>query len=747
MTIITNVSRRGFLGTIGLTGAGLVIGVGIGRTGLLEAASESAGPLPLNVFVALEPTGLVEIVVSRSEMGQGVRTSMAMIVADELEADWARVKIVQAIGDPKYGDQNTDGSTSGRNFFTPLRQAGATARAMLETAAAAQWGVPVAEVRARNHEVVHEPSGRRLGYGALAIAASRVPVPDAATVTLKPRSAFRYIGKGLPNADGKDIVTGRAVFGIDAVLPGMKHAVIARSPVYGGTLKKVETDAALRVPGVERVITLKGAPPPAGFMALGGVAVIARNTWAAMQGRDALTIDWDPGPNASYDSEAYATELAEAARKPGKVLRSEGDVDRALAAAAKVVTADYYAPHLAHATMEPPAALASASGDRCEVWSCTQNPQATRDAVAGALGIPKERVTAHVTLLGGGFGRKSKPDFAVEAALLSREVGAPVKVTWTRDDDLRHGYYHTVTAQHLEAALDEQGKVTGWLHRSAFPSISSTFAPNVTEPSGGELGLGLTDVPFAIPALRCESGPARAHVRIGWFRAVNNIPHAFAVGSFVGELAAATGRDQRDLLLELIGPPRKVTPSMVGVKYDNYGASTDDFPIDTARLRKVVELASDKAGWGRRLPARHGLGIAAHRSFLSYVCTVVEVAVADDGRLSVPRVVTAIDCGLAIHPERVRSQMEGSAVMGLTLALHGALTFKGGEAQQSNFHDYELARLTEAPGAIDVILVENDHPPGGVGEPGLPPFAPALGNAIFAATGQRLRRLPFGARL
>ncbi len=746
MTTITNVSRRTFLSALGITGGGLVLGVGCGGAGSLNPW-RTIEPFEPNVFVSIDTAGLVTIVVARSEMGQGVRTAMPMIVADELEADWARVTVVQGVGDPKYGDQNTDGSTSGRNFFTPLRQAGATARVMLEAAAAAEWGVPASEVAARNHEVVHTASGRAIAYGDLVEAAAMLPVPESAAVTLKPASAFRYIGKDLPMIDGPDIVTGKATFAIDMVRPGMKFAVIARPPVYGGKVRNVDSAAALAVPGVERVITLAGTPPPAGFQPLGGVAVVARNTWAALQGRDALVIDWEHGPNASYDSDAYAKVLADTASKPAKVIRDDGDVDRAIAGAARVVRADYYAPHLAHAMMEPPAALAEVTGDRCEVWACTQSPQGARDEVATALGMPKENVTVHVTLLGGAFGRKSKPDFAVEAALLAKEAGAPVKVTWSREDEIRHGYYHTVTAQHLEGALDRSGRVTGWLQRSVFPSISSTFAPDVTYPEAGELSLGFADLPYAIPAVRCESGPASAHVRIGWFRSVNNVPHAFAAGSFVSELAAAARRDERDFLLDLIGEPRHVTPELVGMTYENYGASMEVHPIDTARFRRVVELASEKAGWGRTLPNGHGLGIAVHRSFLAYVCTVMEVAVAADGRISVPQVVTAVDCGLAIHPERVRSQMEGAAVMGIGLALYGQITFKNGEAQQTNFDGFEVTRMTDAPQAIDVIIVESDQPPGGVGEPGLPPVAPALCNAIFAATGKRIRRLPIGSQL
>ena len=500
------------------------------------------------------------------------------------------------------------------------------------------------------------------------------------------------------------------------------------------------------MPGVERVVTLETTPPPSAFRQLGGVAVIARNTWAAMQGRDKLKLTWDDGPNASYDSDAYAKALAESASKPGKVARNEGDIGAALKSAATIVKADYYAPHLAHSSIEPPAALADVTAEGCRVWACTQGPQGARNEVAQALGLPPEKVMVNVTLLGGAFGRKSKPDFAVEAALLSKAVGAPVKVTWTREDEIQHAYYHTVTAQHLEGALDARGTVTGWLHRTAFPSISSTFAPNVTTPGADEMGLGVVDLPYAIPNIRCEACDAIPHVRIGWFRSVSNIPHAFAVCSFVDELAHATKRDPKDFLLELLGPARLVVPNTTE-KYDNYGGSLDDYPIDTGRLRAVIEAAAEKAGWRRTLPARHGLGIAAHRSFLTYVCSVVEVAVAADGTISVPRVVTAMDCGTYVHPDRIRSQMEGAAVMGVSTALYGAITFKKGRTEQTNFDTYEIARMPDAPGVVETIIIDSDAPPAGVGEPALPVFAPALCNAIFAATGKRIRQLPIGGTL
>lgn len=744
MADLHNVSRREFLAALGLTGGGLVLG--FSATHAASEVAQGAGLAP-NVFLAIDPDGLVSIVCHRSEMGQGVRTAMPMIVADELEADWTRVKVIQADGDPKYGDQNTDGSRSGRRELLRLRQAGAAARAMLEEAAARQWKVAAGEVQARMHNVVHLPSGRTLGFGQLAPAAAALKVPDAAGLRLKPKSAFRFIGKDVPLRDGPDMVTGRAVYAIDVVRPGMKHAVIARPPVYGGRVKSVDDSAALKVPGVERVIRLEGAPPPSGFQPLGGIAVVARNTWAALQGRERLAITWDDGPNAAYDSAEYEKALVKSARNPGTVARKEGDVEVALRSASQVVEADYYVPHLAHAPMEPLAAVAEVTPDGCEVWAGTQSPQSAREEVARALGVPPEKVAVHVTLLGGAFGRRSKPDFCVEAALLSKQVGAPVKVTWSREDEIQHGYYHTVTAQHLEAGLDADKRVTAWLHRTAFPPINSTFAPDQTRPSAGELGMGVVDVPFAIPNLQCEACDARAHVRIGWFRSVSNIPHAFAVSCFVDELAAATRRDPKDFLLELLGPDRHVTPKTTD-KYDNYdGESMDAYPIDTARYRGVIEAAASRMGWGRALPKGHGLGIAAHRSFVSYVCTAVEVAVGGDGAIRIPRVVTAVDCGFAIHPDRIRSQMEGAAIMGLSLALYGEVSFKGGRAQQANFDSYEVARMPECPNEIDVVLIASEAPPGGVGEPGLPPFAPALCNALFAATGKRIRRLPIGSQL
>jgi isoquinoline 1-oxidoreductase subunit beta len=756
---IENVSRRGFLRGMLATG-GLVIAAEFVPARAALAYATGAGKFPggvvsdPHVFISIDPSGTVTIIAHRAEMGTGSRTSLPMAVADELDADWARVKVKQAPGDEKkYGNQNTDGSRSLRHFIQPMRQCGAAARHMLEMAAAAQWGVDVGEVQAQNHEVVHKPSGRKLGYGELAAAAAALPTPPLDQVKLKDAAAFRYLGKGnVPIVDLFNITTGRAVYGIDAKAPGMKYAVIARPPVLGGKLASYDATAAMKVPGVEKIVVLDGTPPPTKFQPLGGVAVVAANTWAAIKGREALVVHWDDGPHASYDSAAYKTQLEETAGKPGTMARNDGDADQALASAVKTVSAQYYIPHLAHATMEPLSATARVADGKCEVWAPVQSAGEVQDELVQKFGLKPADVTVNVTLLGGGFGRKSKCDFVLEAALLSRAMGgASVKVTWTRDDDLHNDYFHAVSVERIDAGIDGQGHVVAWRHRTVAPTIRSIFVADPKHEQVGELSQGVIDVPFAIPNLRCEAGEAEAHTRIGWFRSVYNIPHGFAVQSFVAELAHALGRDPKDMLIELIGPARIFDPrkSPGAAGYTNYGDPFETYPIDTARLRRVVEVAADQAGWGRQLPAGHGLGIAAHRCFLSYVATVVEVAVDPKGKLTVPRVDTAIDCGFAANPERIRSQIEGAAVMGLSIAKYGEISFKNGRAQQNNFDGFKVARIDESPAITHVHIIPAgiNVPSSGVGEPGLPPFAPALCNAIFAATGKRIRRLPIGEQL
>jgi isoquinoline 1-oxidoreductase subunit beta len=744
---ILNVSRRGFLQGVVSTGA-LVLSVRLVPDFLWAEETSPAtyadrAILHPSAFVGIDTDGTVHLVAHRSEMGTSSRTSVPLILADELDADWKRVKLEQAIGDPRYGDQDTDGSHSVRSFYQPMREAGATARLMLTQAAAQKWGVPVSECHSDLHVIVHAPSNRKAGYGELAAAASKLPVPKVEELQFKPKSAWRYVGKGATSYDLTDICTGNAGYGMDAHLDGMLYASVEHPPVLGGKVKSYDEKAPLQVRDVKQTIAIKPFTPPHLFQPLGGVAVIADNTWAAFQGRKKLNVAWDNGANASYNSDSYRKELQATARKPGKVARNIGDVDAAFTKGGRIVEADYYLPMLAHAPMEPPVALADFRDGKVTIWASTQNPQAVQETVAGELGIPKESVICHVPLLGGGFGRKSKPDYAAEAAILSKATGRPVKVVWSREDDIKFGYYHAVSAMYMKAALDAKGKPVAWLQRSVFPPIGSTFALNTTYGDGGDLGQGWTDLPFDIPNHRAENGPAENHVRIGWFRSVANIYHTFATQTFADELAHTSGRDSVEYLLDLIGPARIVDVKASAPDYDNYGESPSVYPLDTARVRRVVEIVAEKSGWGKRKMGKGvGMGIAVHRSFLTYVATVAEVEVNDQGDVKIPAVFTAVDAGLVVNPEATRSQFEGAAVFGTSIVRTGEITAKDGVIEQSNFDNYPVARINEAPYKTNVYIVDSDAPPAGVGEPGVPPFAPALCNAIFAATGKRIRELP-----
>ena len=752
MIRIENVSRRDFLK--GVAGASVfALGVTLLPKRLLAENRMTAGLDPLEpmskaalqpgVYLAIDTDGTAYVIAHRSEMGNGVRAALPRIVADELDADWARVKVVQAIGDEKYGDQDTDGSHSVVSFFTPLREAGATARLMLVRAAAQKWSVPAAECSTELHTVVHKKSGRKLGYGDLAEAASKLQVPKKEELTLKPRSEWRYIGKDAPLYDLKDVVTGKGVYGQDTRMDGMLYASVMHPPVLGTSPKSVDDQETLAVAGVKQTVAIDTFKPPVLYQALGGVAVLADNTWSAMQGRKKLKVEWEKNAHSEYNSDGYKKYLVETARKPGKLVREVGNVDAAFAKGGKVVEAEYYAPLLAHASMEPPAALAIYKDGKVEAWAPTQSPVGARDAIAAAVGAKKEDVTVHVTLLGGAFGRKSFPDFAVEAAVLSKKTGKPVKVVWSREDDIKFDTYHSVSAMYMKAALGADGKPMAWLQRTVFPPIGSTFDATAVYSAPDELGLGFSDLPYAIPNHRSENGPATAHVRIGWFRSVANIYHAFAIQSFSDELAHAAGKDPLEYTLALLGPDRIVPKEELPKEYTNYGGDYAEYPIDTARLKRVLQLAAEKSGWGKKKNGNgFGMGLAVHRSFLTYAASVAQVHIDDAGRVHVDRVDQALDAGTVVNPEMARNQFEGAATMGTSIAFYGEITATNGAVDQSNFHDYPMARMNTAPRETHVHIVPSEAPPGGVGEPGLPAVAPAICNAIFAATGKRVRELP-----
>ena len=766
-SVIENVSRRTILGGL-LTATGLVLAINITPAVAREAlkpygtGGDGMPNKTVNnpkIFVAIDKDGNVTIASHRAEMGTGISTSLPMVVADEMEADWSRVKIVTTPGDePKYGNQDTDGSRSMRHFIQPMRQCGAAMRTMLESAAATKWGVDASLCKAKKHTVIlvdkdGKDAGKSLGFGELAEAAMALPVPAIDTLQFKSPNEFSMMGKGEVKIHNlRNITTGSAIYGADIRIPGMKFAVMARPPVLGGKIKKFDAAAALKVPGVVAVHEIAGVfDIPRKFGVLGGIAVVANTTYAAMKGRDALVIEWDHGANADYDSVAYDKEMTATAAQPGKVIRKQGDPDKAFADAKDVFTADYHAQHLIPAAMEPLVAVAQVTADKAEVWAPAQSPFGARNDVAAALKMPVDKVAFNMTMLGGGFGRKSKSDFIQEAALVSQKMGGtPILMQWTREDDMRNGFYHTVSVERVEMAIDDKGKVTGWRHRSVAPSILSTFVADSGYKFFIENGMGHVNMPYEIANVSCEDGKVMAKTRIGWYRSVSNIPRVFATGSAVCEVAHKLGKDPKDFLLELIGSDRTLDPKALGFPEDfwHYGDPYTEFPIDTARLKAAINLAAEKAGWGKKLPDGEGLGIAAHFAWQAAIATVVRVAIDKDGTIRVPEVHTAVDCGLAVNPERIRSQIEGAAVMGMSNTLYSGITYKNGAVEQSNFTDFNVARMSNYPKNVNVHII-NGKPsrPSGIGEPGLPPFHAALANAIFEATKKRIRSMPMGDKI
>jgi isoquinoline 1-oxidoreductase beta subunit len=701
MTAPSRLGRRRFLQATALGGAGLWLAVHLPSAA--RAAGKGPAALEPSAWLRLDPQGLVTIYVAKAEMGQGVLTSMPMLVAEELEADWKAIRVVQADALPRFGRMGTGGSRSVRDSYLPLRQAGAAARELLITAAAGQWKVERASCRAEQGAVVHPPSGRRLGYGALVAAAGRLEVPK--DPPLKDPKDFRLIGTRLARLDTADKVTGRATFGLDVRLAKLRHAVVARPPVLGGTVTGFDRKKALAVPGVEQVVEVPS-----------GVAVVARSTWAALRGREALGVTFEAGPNGALDQAAIADLLGKAPVGQTPV-RSEGDLAGALASAVARAQATYELPLLAHATMEPMNCTAHVKGRQVEIWAPTQAPAMALPALQKAMGFAPEQVTLHTTFLGGGFGRRAMPDFVVEAAQVSRAAGGPVQVAWTREDDMRHDFYRPPGRNELVGALDAGHRLAAWHHVVRAPSIGRQLFGSAEQGGHPDTAEGAIGFPYQAAAVKVECALPELGVPLGWWRSVYASQNAFPEECFLDELAALAHADPLAFRLEHL-------------------------PAGN-RLRGVLELAAAKAGWGAPAPAGRARGIACHASFGSYVAEVAEVSV-EKGRVRVHRVTCAVDCGVVVNPDTIEAQLEGAVVYGLSAALRGEITVKGGAVVQGNFDDYEPLRMSEMP-AVGVHLVPSIEPPGGIGEPGLPPLAPAVGNAIFALTGKRLRRLPFPA--
>jgi len=703
--------RRQLLRVGAALGGGLLVGFHWPALAARRAGGGTAEEFAPNAFVRIALDGAVTVIINKAEMGQGVCTSLSMLLAEELDADWQRVGFEFAPVDPVYahpgyGIQMTGGSTSTLGMSEPMRRAGATARALLVEAAARRWGVPASDCRTESGVVLHSASGGRVSYGELAADAAKLEAP--AEVALKDPKDFRLIGKPTRRLDTPAKVNGSAVFSLDVALPGMLTALVAHPPVFGGRARAVRSDAALAIPGVKQVVDVGS-----------GVAVIATGFWPAKRGRDALQIDWDEGAHAGLSTAALREEYRRLAGTPGLVARNDGDAQAALASTERVLRADYELPYLAHAPMEPLNCVVDLREDSMEIWAGTQFQTIDHAAAAAVAGLPGEKVKLHTTFLGGGFGRRANPtaDYIVEAVRIAREAKAPVKLVWTREDDMRGGYYRPMWHSRISAALDAQGAPISWTHTIVGQSfIAGTPFEGFIIKDGidGTSVEGAADLPYAIPNVRVELHTTTVGVPTLWWRSVGHSHTAFVVESFLDELAHAGGVDPLELRRRLLaGHPRHLA---------------------------VLELAAEKGGWGRPLPAGRARGLAVHHSFESTVAMVAEVSL-ENGRPRAHRFTCAVDCGRVVNPDTVRAQLEGAVGFALSAALFDEITLENGRVVQSNFHDYPMLRIHEAP-AVEVHIVPSEAPSTGIGEPGVPPVAPALGNALFALTGKRVRRLP-----
>jgi isoquinoline 1-oxidoreductase beta subunit len=713
---LSTISRREFLKSSGLGAGGLIIGVSLPSALLASTEATSFEP---NAFVYIAQNGDTTIYCGRCEMGQGISTALPAAVADELEADWKRVTVLQGDANKKYGPQATGGSNSINQMLEPMRTAGAAGREMLVAAAAKTWNIPVENCYAESHVVYNKIDDRSLQFGELVSVARDLPVPE--TPSLKSRDQFRYIGKPLQRHDQADMVRGARVFGADAKVPGVKYAAIRHVPVLGGSVRSVDKSKALAMPGVVDVVVIPRFEKAYG--SVGGVAVVADNTWVAEQALAALKIEFDAGENSAYNTTEYKQQLVKNVEVPARLEFEKGSLDEAFSKAAVTHKATYVGGHLSHSPMEPMASLVWVQKDTCEIWASTQDPAGIQETVGAYLERKPEDITVHVMAAGGAFGRKFMCDYVQEAAACSRATGYPVQLTWSREEDTRTGYYHSCSAQYIEASVNVEGQVTGWLHRAAFPAIGSTFDPEVVQPTASDLSAVSTH-PYGIENMRVESGMAKAHTRIGWYRAVYAIFYGFAINVFTDELAHKAGVDTVKFLQNI------------------YANNKDPKLQEQAkRCSGVLAKAAEMSGWGKDLPANHGLGIAVHHSFHSYVAMAVHVEV-DANRVKVNRVDCAIDCGLVLNPDIATAQMEGAVIMGIGLTLNTEINFRNGAVVNSNFHDYPVMRISEAPAEINVSFINQEASPTGLGEPGVPTLAPALANAIFAANGKRYRSLP-----
>jgi len=725
------VNRRDFLKTGAAGSVALVIGFHLTPRAFADQAAEQEEkiPNPFDAWVHIAPDNRVTLILGKSEMGQGIMTALPMILAEELCLDWKNVKVEQAPTNPKIYDHGTGGSGSIAVSWLPLRQAGAAAREMFITAAAARWNVSRDTCKPKDGGILHGARKNFLTYGELVSDAAKLPIPDFKTVPLKNSNDFTIVGRDTHRFESRDKATGAAKFGLDSRVPGMQFAVIARCPVFGGKVKTFDAAKAKAVPGVRDVFAID--PVAQGAFTAGGVAVLADNSWAAIQGRNALQVTWDEGPAASESSASLRQQFVDNAAKPGKAVRNDGDADVSVASAAKKVEAIYELPFAPHATMEPMNCTVHIRPDGAEAWVPTQAPQWAQEVIAGVSKLPLEKVVVHTTLMGGGFGRRYQADFVMEAAQVAKVSGKPVMVFWTREDDMQHDFYRPASYHHFAGALDAQGNIAAWKHFQTSTSIDAMWSPKGKEtPENSEFATAAF-IPYHAPNYRVEYTLAKSSVPRAWWRSVEHSSSGFVVESFVDELASAAGADPLEFRLRHIGDDRKI-PDFTNPK--------ENKPLDTARLKGVLRLAAEKAGWGKPLRKDVYRGIAGYYSFESYTAAVVEVSFKDRD-MRVDRIVYAVDCGRPINPEGVRAQVESAAIYGLSAALHDAITISGGRVEQSNFNDYEMPRMAETP-LTEVHVVMSHEEPTGIGEPGLPVIAPAMCNAIFAATGKRIRRLP-----